>query len=198
VKLYLRTAPPGAEAERVRARVADILARMERRDALDREAEEERRRAEKAGRLEAYIAKNLAAARKAQTEAGARTVEGFAALAKGNQTRARDALAAAETGFTAARAALARVKRAAGAGPTADECEKEMRDCDRRSVEVLTRWGDLEVGQKAWKRASPVVDRGLRIDPVDRELLELRRRIDENWMRRKLSSVTNAKPRESN
>jgi hypothetical protein len=90
------------------------------------------------------------------------------------------------------------VKKAAGAGEIADACDKEIRDCDRRTVEVLIRWGRLEVDNKAWRRASPIVDRGLKIDPVDRELLELRRKIDENWIRRKASDITNAHGHESN
>ena len=49
----------------------------------------------------------------------------------------------------------------------------------------------------AWKKASPVVDRGLRIDPVNRSLLDLRRTIDENWIRRRASDITNASGRQS-
>ena len=74
---------------------------------------------------------------------------------------------------------------------------RAMKDCDRRTVEVLIRWGRLEVGQKAWKHASPIVDRGLKVDPVNRELLDLRREIDEGWIHRKLSSLTNATGHES-
>ena len=72
-----------------------------------------------------------------------------------------------------------------------------MQDCDRRTVEVLVRWARMEVDNKAWKRASPLVDRGLKIDPVNRELLDLRREIDTNWIHRKVSDLSNAKPRES-
>jgi hypothetical protein len=72
-----------------------------------------------------------------------------------------------------------------------------MQDCDRRTVELLVKWGGMEVDNKSWKLASPIVDRGLKIDPVDRELLEERATIDKNWIRRKLSDLTNAKPRES-
>jgi hypothetical protein len=56
----------------------------------------------------------------------------------------------------------------------------------------------MEVDNKAWKRASPIVDRGLKIDPVNRELLELRKTIDENWIRRRMSDITNATGHESN
>src|SRR5207244_3447419 len=112
--------------------------------------------------------------------------------AKGNQTLTRQALGAAETGFQDARAVYRRVKKAAGAGPVAEQCGREMQDCDRRTVEVLVRRGRMEVDNRAWKTASPIVDRGLKIDPVNRELLDLRQKIDLNWIRRKASDITNA------
>ena len=195
---YLKIAPPGEEADRVRARVPDVLARIESRDAQEKEADAAKKKAEKEGKLKDWIERNLAAAGKSRDDAGVRAAAGFSELAKGNQTRARDALSAAESGFQSARDVYRRVKKAAGAGEVADACDKEMRDCDRRTVEVLIRWGRLEVDNKAWRRASPVVDRGLKIDPVDRELLELRKKIDENWIRRKASELTNAHGHESN
>lgn len=198
VKGYLKVAPPGAEADRVRAKVPDILARIESRDAQEKESEAARKKAEKEGKLKDWIERNLAAAKKTQEAAGERAAAGFADLAKGNQTRARDGLDAAEAGFQDARTVYRRVKKAAGAGEVADRCDTEIKDCDRRTVQVLIRWGRMEVDNKAWKRASPIVDRGLRIDPVDRELLELRRRIDESWIRRKMSDVSNAHGHESN
>lgn len=195
---YLKVAPPGGEADRVRARVPDVLARIESRDTQEKEADAARKKAEKEGKLKDWIDRNLAAAAKTRDDAGTRAAAGFAELAKGNQTRARDSLSAAESGFQSARDVFRRVKKAAGAGDVADACDRDMRDCDRRTVEVLIRWGRLEVDNKAWKRASPIVDRGLKIDPVDRELLELRRKIDESWIRRKVSDITNAHGHESN
>jgi hypothetical protein len=198
LRAYLKVAPPGAEADRVRARVPDVLARIESRDAQQKDADAARKKAEKEGKLKDWIDRNLAAAAKSREDAGVRAAAGFAELAKGNQTRARAALGDAEAGFQSARDTLRRVKKAAGAGDVADACDRDMRDCDRRTVEVLIRWGRLEVENKAWRRASPIVDRGLKIDPVDRELLELRRKIDESWIRRKVSDVTNAHGHESN
>lgn len=198
VRQFLKVAPPGPEADRVRARVPDLLARIESRDAQEKESEASRKKAEKEGKLKDWIERNLAAAKKTQDAAGERAAAGFAELAKGNQTRARDALSSAEAWFQEARSTYRKVKKTAGAGEVADRCDTEIRDCDRRTVQVLVRWGRMEVDNKAWKRASPIVDRGLKIDPVDRELLELRRRIDESWIRRKLSDVSNARGHESN
>ena len=198
LRAYLKVAPPGAEADRVRGRVPDVLARIESRDAQEKEADAARKKAEKEGKLKDWIERNLATAAKYRDDGGVRAAAGFSELAKGNQTRARDALADAESLFQSARDLFRRVKKAAGAGDTADACDRDMRDCDRRTVEVLIRWGRLEVDNKAWRRASPIVDRGLKIDPVDRELLELRRKIDESWIRRKVSDITNAHGHESN
>jgi len=198
IKAYLKVAPPGTDAQRVHARVDDIVKRIEIRDAEAKDAEAAKKKAEKEGKLKEWIEKNLAVAKKSQDDAGERAATGFAEVAKGSQTRARDDLGAAESGFQSARTLYRRVKKAAGAGDVADKCDSEMKDCDRRTVEVLVRWGRMEVDNKAWKLASPIVDRGLKIDPVDRELLELRQTIDSNWMRRKLSDVTNAHGHESN
>jgi tetratricopeptide (TPR) repeat protein len=197
LRLALKIAPPGPEAERMRERADDLVRRIERREELEREQDTAKKKAEKEGRLKEWIEKNLADARKLAKEGADRSAAGFVELAKGNQTRARDALGDAESSLQGARVVLKRVKKATGAGETADACDQEMKDCDRRTVEVLVRWGRMEVENKAWKRASAIVDRGLKIDPVDRELLELRQTIDTNWIRRKASEVTNAKPRES-
>jgi tetratricopeptide (TPR) repeat protein len=198
VKQYLRIAPPGKDAERVHARVDDLVKRIEIRDAEAKEAETAKKKAEKEGKLKEWIEKNLAKAKDSHDQAGEKAAKGFAEIAKGNQTRARAALETAESWFQGARLIYKRVKKAAGAGEVADRCDADMKDCDRRTVEVLVRWGRMEVDNKAWKLASPIVDRGLKIDPVDRELLELRETIDANWIRRRASDITNAHGHESN
>ncbi len=194
---YLRIAPPGDDADRVRARVPDLLERIERRDALEREKAEEEERAAKSGRKQAWIDENFRAAQAQKREGEEQSIDAFANLAKGNQTRARRALTAAEKAFAGARDTFKRVARTAGPGETTDACKREMQDCDRRTVTLLGRWGTMEVENKAWRRASDVVDRGLRIDPVDTTLLELRKTIDENWIRRRVSDITNASGHES-
>lgn len=197
VKAYLRTADPGPDADRVRAKVPDLVARIERRDEEQRQAEEDRKKAEKDGKLKEWADRTLKAADQKKAEAGEAAADGFAWIAKGNQSRARDALVRAESKYQGARADYVRLRKALKEGPVADECAERARDCDDRTVEVLVRSGRLEVQNKAWKPASAIVDRGLRIDPVNRELLDLRAEIDRNWIRRKLSDTTNAKGRES-
>ncbi len=196
-RAYLRVAPPGDEADRVRARVPDILVRIERAEAEAREVEEAEAEATRSGRKEVWIEQNLTRAVETKLAAQETAIEAYAYLAKGNQTRARRALTSAEKDFTASRLLLKKVRRVAGPGEIAEQCEREMKDSDRRTVDLLTRWGELEVGNRAWKKADGVVDRGLRIDPVDSSLLDLRRRIDEGWIRRKASDITNARGRES-
>ncbi len=197
VRRYLRSAPPGKQADRVRGRVPDLLARIERLGALAREAEEQAVKDRKAARRKDWIDKNLGVAAKNKLSGSLAAVEGFAYLARGNQSRARAQLSKSHSGYKAARKTYRRVQRAVGAGKVADACEIQMLDCDRRDLAVLTRWATLEVDNKAWKKASPLVDAGLRIDPVDRELLELRKKIDENWIRRRMSDITGATGRES-
>jgi hypothetical protein len=197
-KSYLKTASPGPQADAIHVRAGDIVKRIEIRDAAEKDADEAKKKAEKEGKLKEWIEHNCADAKKRREAAAEKAAAGFVALAKGNQTLTRDALAAAETGFQDARFIYRRVKKAAGAGDVADQCDKDMQDCDRRTVEVLAKWGRMEVDNKAWKLASPIVDRGLKIDPVNRELLDLRKTIDEKWIRRKASDITNAHGHESN
>lgn len=194
---YLRVAPPGEHADRVRARVPDLLVRIEQAEAAEAERREEEALERDVQRKQAWIETNLAKALSTKEKAQEVSIEAYAYLAKGNQTRSRKALAKAEKGFVSARDLLKRVRRAAGPGEVAEQCQREMEDADRRTVDLLTRWGQLEVGNKAWKKANAVVDRGLRIDPVNTTLLDLRREIDENWIRRRVSDITNAEPRES-
>lgn len=197
VRDYLRAADPGDDAERVRKRVPDLMQRIERRDEEARQAEEDRKKAEKDGKLKEWIERTLKTADAAKEAAGAAAADGFTFLSKGNQTRAKEALGRAETKYQAARRDYARVKKAVREGDVAESCAERMRDCDERTVEVLVRWGRLDVQNKNWKHASATVDRGLKIDPVDRELLELRAAIDAGWIRRRASDVTNARGRES-
>jgi hypothetical protein len=197
-KSYLKTAPPGPQADAVHARASDLVKRIEIRDAAEKDADESKKKAEKEGKLKDWVERNREDAKKRRDAAALKAADGFVKLAKGNQTLTRDAFSAAETWFQDARVIYRRVKKAVGAGDVADQCDKDMQDCDRRTVEVLAKWGRMEVDNKAWKRASPIVDRGLKIDPVNRELLDLRATIDANWIRRRLSDVTNAHGHESN
>ena len=192
---YLRVAPPGAQADRVRGKVPDLLVRIEQADAAAAERRDEEDAQRDVSRKQAWIDTNLAKALATKESAQEISIEAYAYLAKGNQTRSRRALAKAEKGFVDSHELLKRVRRAAGPGEIAEQCQREMQDADRRLLDLLTRWGRLEVGNKAWKKADPVVDRGLRIDPVAPALLDLRREIDENWIRRRVSGLTNAEPR---
>jgi tetratricopeptide (TPR) repeat protein len=192
---YLRVAPPGAHADRVRGRVPDLLVRLEQAEAAEAERQEDAATERDLQRKQAWIESNLGKALATKEKAQETSIEAYAYLAKGNQTRSRRALAKAEKGFVTSRDLLKKVRRAAGPGEIAEQCQREMEDADRRMLDLLTRWGNLEVGNKAWKKANSVVDRGLRIDPVDPALLDLRRQIDEGWIRRRVSDFTNAEPR---
>lgn len=198
VRRYLRIAPPGKDADRVRAKLGDLMTRMERRDAEAQEAAEEQKEEARNERKERWITKTYEDAEEAKNDAIEHAIQAFAYLNKGNQTRSRNALARAEKQFDAARKDFKKLQRVLGSDQRATVCGREAKDCDRRVLEVLIRWGRLEVGNKAWKKASPVVDRGLKIDPVQPELLELRKTIDTNWIRRKASDITNARGRQSN
>lgn len=189
---YVRDAEDEEQIRRVRARVTDLVQRIERQEELDKEAAEQQKKDTANKKREEWIKKNLTEANADKASGQSQAVEGFTYLSKGNQTRARDAMQKAETAYQDARTIFRRVLKVVGTGETAELCKRELTDCDRRTVQILQRWGGLEVDNKSWKRASAVVDRGLKIDPVDRELLDLRKKIDENWIRRRLSGITNA------
>ena len=194
---YVRDAEDEEQLRRVRSRVPDIVHRIERREELEREEAEQKKKDLAAKKREEWVKKTVTEANADKAKGQAAAIEGFTQLSKGNQTRARDALAEAEDAYQSGRDLYRRVLKIVGTGETAELCKREITDCDRRTVQVLQRWGDLEAKNKSWKRASAVVDRGLKIDPVDRELLDLRKLIDENWIRRRLSGITNATGRSS-
>lgn len=189
---YVRVADSEEHEKRVRDRVPDLVARIERRDALAQEQKEKDAEEAKTARRDEWVRREMEKATGSKASGRENAVEGFGWLEKGNQTRARDRLAKAEKDYDAARKILSRVRRAVGAGETAEVVKRELDDCDRALLEVLLRWGALEVDNKSWKRASAIVDRGLKIDPVHHELQRLRRVIDENWIRRKASDITGA------
>jgi hypothetical protein len=197
ISRYVRDAEDEEQIRRVRSRVADLVQRIERQEELDKEAAEQEKKDKANKKRDEWIKKNVTEANARKAAGQGLAVEGFTYLSKGNQTRARDAMAKAEDAYQDARTIFRRVLKVVGTGETADVCKRELTDCDRRTVQVLQRWGGLEVENKSWKRASAVVDRGLKIDPVDRELLDLRKQIDENWIRRRLSGITNASGRSS-
>ena len=144
-----------------------------------------------------HASKHLTSAAENKAKGAEKAIEGFSWLSKGNQTRARAGMKKAETAYTKARDTYKRVLRAVGSGAESGEyCKSQMKEVDRRLLEIFVRWGGLEVRNKAWKRASPIVDRGLQIDPVHSELTELRNEIDENWIRRRASDITGARGRQ--
>lgn len=199
IRRYRRDSVDEEQDARVRKRIPDIVARMERRDELEKDARKTKLKKAQEDRKKRWVESNLGIAARKKTEGITAAVDGFSYLAKGNQTRARRGLKKAEDKFDDSRGLLKRVKRAVR--PGSDESaliRREMDELDRRTLEVLTRWGSLEVDNKSWKKASPIVDRGLKIDPVNVELLRLREIIDKNWIRRKLSGITNAEGRQSN
>ena len=198
VRVYVRDAVDEKNSARVRKRVPDIVARIEHRDATDKERKAIEKKERAAAKRKKWVDKYLTQAAQKKAKASEQAIEAFAYLAKGNQTRSRARLTKAEKEYQGARTIYKRVRKVEGATETGEFCLREMKDCDRRTVEVLARWGSLEVDNKAWKKANAVVDRGLRIDPVHRELLELRKTIDENWIRRRLSDITGARGHSSN
>ena len=194
---YLRVAPPGEHADSVRARVPDLLVRIEQAREAAKEQKAADAAARKRERMQRWVQGQLKRAAKAKEDAAEEQSEAYAYLAQGNQTRSRRALAAAERGFTDAGKRYVKTARAVGPGDVYEACRREAKDCERRTLDLLKRWARLEVDNKAWKKASAVIDRAMRLDPVDTELLDMRREVDESWIRRRLSGITNASGRES-
>jgi hypothetical protein len=192
VTRYVRDSEDPVQQKRVRSRVPDIVQRIERHEELVKEQATQKKKDAKAARKDAWIKSSLVKANKAKAAGKVHAIGAFTYLAQGNQTRARRGLKRAESEYVDARDLYRKVRKVAGEGETATLCKREMDICDQRLLEILRRWGALEVKNKSWRRASAAVDRGLRVDPVDRELLDLRKVIDENWIRRKLSGITNA------
>ena len=122
-------------------------------------------------------------------------IEGRTYDEKGNRTRARKGYEGAEENLIAARRAMIRVRRATREGDDFDKADALVRSIERKLLDAYLGLGAMYVGDGNYKRGVIYVDRALLFDPVNPEALRLSEEIREKWIRRRLSSITNAFPR---
>lgn len=164
------------------------------------QAEKDRKEAEKAeieAKQRRWLDRMFAHAEKLVDDAKGHLIRGRAADEKGSLSRAREGYTGAEERLLAARRGMIRVRRATREGADFEKADRLIRSIERKLLDVYLGLGALEVGQGNYKAGVIYVDRALLFDPVNPEALRLSEEIRENWIRRRLSSITNAHPRTS-
>lgn len=194
VRRYLIQAPQSEHTARARALVPDLL---RRKDALALRLEEEekaRDELERQEQLDERIAKLLSEAAARRAAAAEATAEAIRYQEIGNVTRTRKAWLTAEEELLAAHATLRRVQRLARRGVAAEKAEQDLVAIRGKLVEVCLGMTRLFLADRNYKSATVWVNKALYLDPVNRAALDMRREINENRLRRKLSGFTNTVP----
>jgi hypothetical protein len=184
------------DAPRVEALLADLLARIGERDrdqeAARAEVEKVMAEAERQKRVERHrfeARSRIAAADRAAGEARAQ-------MPKGVVSRVRRNAEAAADDYEDARRALGRLRRIAGpTGALRDETNAALVDLDGRQFGFLYEAAKFFWDARVYGTAEEFAARAAFVDPVDPRLLELRDEIRAVRMKRRLSDVTNARPR---
>jgi len=194
LRSYLVQAPPSEWTEKGRERAADVVRRREADEARRRLDDDRRRRdaaeAKRAGALDDLLEEGDAR----RTRAGVLALVALREEAGGSFTVFRQSLEKAELEYLAARKAYERARRLAG-----DERPDPARlalsgriAVNGRLLDLYLRLARKFVDYKSWKEAQEVLDKALRIDPVDAEALDLQEKVKANWIRRKASELTGA------
>jgi hypothetical protein len=184
------------DAPRVEALLATLVARIGDRDrdqsAAKAEVEKVMVEAEKQKRIERH---RFEARR--QTAAGDRAAaDARAQMPNAVVSRVRRHGEAAADAYEDARRALGRLRRIAGpTGALRDETTASLGDLDRRQYAFLFEAAKFFWDARVYATAEEFAARAAFVDPVDPRLLELRDEMRNVRMRRRLSDVTNARPR---
>ncbi len=194
LRTYLMRAPASEWTTKAREQAADLVRRREAEEARRRLEAEEERKARLAGRKADYVRGKIAAADEARAEGARLALVGLREEIGGAFSRFRDALGQAETRFLEARAAYRAARRVAGEDDPASAWTglAGERAMDGRLLDLYLRLARTFVAHKSWEEAQKALDKALRIDPVNPEGLELQATVNKNWLRRKLSEITNA------
>jgi hypothetical protein len=184
------------DAPRVETLLASLLSRIGDRDrdqeAARAEVEKVLVEAEKQRRIERHrfeARRQSAAGDKAAGDARAQMPNSVV-------SRVRRHGEVAANAYEEARRALGRLRRIAGpSGPLRDEVNAALVDLDRRQFAFLYEAAKFFWDARVYATAEEFAARAAFVDPVDPRLLELRDEIRSVRMRRRLSDVTNARPR---
>jgi tetratricopeptide (TPR) repeat protein len=194
LRSYLVQAPPSSWTEKGRERAADAVRRREA-DETRRRLEEERKRKDAAEEKRAgALGDLLEDGDDRRTRAGVLALAALREEAGGSFTIFRASLEKAEQEYLAARKSYDRARRLAGderPGPARLALSGRIA-VNGRLLDVYLRLARKFVECKNWKEAQEVLDKALRLDPVNAEALDMQDKVKANWRRRKASELTGA------
>jgi len=194
LRAYLLRAPASSWTDKARERAADLVRRGEDAEARRRLEEAQEKKARDEGRRDEYLRETLDDADAYRTDGGRIALVGIREEIGGSFTRFRGALLEAEARFLEALKLYKRARRAAAndrPGPAASALAGRFA-AEERLLDVYLRLARAFVAAKTWKDAQAVLDKALRLDPVNGEALDLQKKVSENWIRRKASELTGA------
>ena len=194
LRSYLVQAPPSEWTEKGREKASDLVRRKESDEVRRRLEEERKKRDDAESRRSGYVADTLDAADEARTRAGTLVLTGLREEDGGSFSIFRQSLERAEQEYLASRRDYDRARKVAGE----ERPEEYRRALSGRHamngllLDLYLRLARKFVEFKAWKDAQEALDKGLRLDPVNEEALDLQERVKKNWIRKKASDMTNA------
>jgi hypothetical protein len=184
------------DAPRVEALLASLLRRIADRERDQSEAKADVERvmveAERQRRIEAHRFE----ARRRSAAGDRAAADARAQMPNAVVSRVRRHAETAAAAYDDSRRALGRLRRIAGpSGPLREETAAALGDLDRRQFAFLYETAKFFWDARVYGTAEEFAARAAFVDPVDPRLLELRDEIRGARMRRRLSDVTNARPR---
>ncbi len=195
IRRFLVQAPQSDHTRRARAMVADLLRRMDSQALRDEEAREALEDEQKADQVAKRLAKLLDSAEKYRAIAAEAYAEASRYHQIGNVTRARKAYLKAEEALLRAHRALRQVQQTSRAGVATEKAKKDRKAIRQKLVTIYLGLASLYLDDRNYKRGVPYVNRVLFLDPVNETALDMRRDVDANRIRRRMSGLTNAYPR---
>jgi len=191
IREYIKGAPQNEHTARARAMIPDLIRRIDAQAVREAEEAAQADKDEQNSALAKRINRYLMEAQKAREAATKALTEGIAHHEKGAVSKARDGYTTAEKNLFAAYKAYQKVQRAVRRGIAHEKADKEKQVVRNKLVEVYLGLTRLYVDDRNYKKGNEYVTRALHIDPVNKEALAYRKKIDENWIRRSARGLTN-------
>lgn len=195
IRRFLVQAPQSDHTRKARAMVSDLLRRIDSQSLREAEAQEDAEDERKAKDLAQQLAKLLEQSEKYRAIAAEAYAEASRYHQLGNVTRARKAYLKAEEALLLAHRALRKVQHTTRDGVASEKAAGNRKAIRAKLINIYLGLASLYLEDRNYKRGVPYVNRVLYLDPVNETALDMRRDVDENRIRRRMSGMTNAYPR---
>ncbi len=195
IRRFLVQAPQSNHTRKARAMVSDLLRRIDSQALREAEARKDAEDERKASDLAKKLAKLIESSAKYRAIAAEAYAEASRYHQIGNVTRARKAYLKAEEALLRAHRALRQVQHTTRDGVAAEKAATNRKSIRARLINIYLGLASLYLDDRNYKRGVPYVNRVLYLDPVNETALDMRRDVDANRIRRRLSGISNAYPR---